>query len=221
MSREHALQDDVGFLKRLAAQGRGEPAPLAWLLALFGLVYGTVFLTPFGLYALFSAGVIERKIVPPISQALFLTGNIVFGLGLLGAAAQIWATRHSRPRVNTVALATWVGAFVALVTVAISFALLFMGARGVDFPRHALLVLTVAAPVVILTLYGMAWWVAASVTDRKWLFLVALGSFAAAIVMAAVPGLLVLTGAVALLLLAFVPGLMLALSARRTKVVAS
>jgi hypothetical protein len=101
------------------------------------------------------------------------------------------------------------------VSIVVSFALLPKGARGVDFPRHALFVLTAVTPIVMLTLYGMAWWVAASVTDRRWLFLVALGSFAAAIIMAASPKWLILTGSIALLLLAFIPGLLLALSARR------
>jgi hypothetical protein len=87
--------------------------------------------------------------------------------------------------------------------------------RFYKFGAGTALALTTATPIVILALYGLAWWFAAAATGRHWLFAVAVGSFASALLMASTPPMMVLIGAISLLLLAFVPGLILAFAARR------
>jgi hypothetical protein len=92
------------------------------------------------------------------------------------------------PSRYAVALTTGIGAFVALVTVCVSFALIVsFHARFYKLGAEAVATLTTAVPIVTSVLYGMAWWVAAAVTGRRWLFVVAIGSFVAAILMAVAP----------------------------------
>lgn len=217
MSHDHALKDDVGFLKRLAAQGRGEPAPLAWLLALFGLIYGFNFLLTAGLIAVVRAEEMSVSEFNAIKLPISYAGHAIFVLALIAACIQMWLTRDRRPKVNAVAGAAWAAAFVGLIVSIACMVLLDTHGLRIFHFRNFLLTFG-ALPSIALVLYGIAWWVAGAATRRWWAFGVALASFVCAIAWAAsiqtyammniIPG-------VTLLALAFVPGLLLALSARR------
>lgn len=196
---------DLAYLKRLAEAGRGEPAPFLLLIAVFGGAYGLwSAATCVGVFVV--AGVsgvpsAPNEVVQTLSASLFTAANIAF---VATAIWTIWRTfvRH-RHSLSRSAIATWSAAFAALVAVV---AATFAGADT----SHPLFDAG-GISVVSLILWGAAWWATAINSDRRWLLSVAIGSFAAAIALAAVgPGLwgfpLI---AASLIFLAFVPAVLL------------
>ncbi|MBJ7486326.1 hypothetical protein [Brevundimonas sp.] len=202
-------ESDIAYLKRLAVAGRGEPAPFLLLMAVFGGAYG------FAMLAVMIGLAIEgfpdpaqgRYQAGPLVQALnwsIMAAHLVFLLALIWTA---WRTiGPKRVRLSRAATATWSAAFVAMVTVVAGFNFFTQGQQPTDSVYAAYMM-----PPVLLVLWGSAWWVTAILNDRRWLLLVAVGSFAAAIAMAVVgnsPPILPLATA-CLLLLAFVPAVVL------------
>jgi len=202
-------ESDIAYLKRLAVAGRGEPAPFLLLMAAFGGAYG------FALLAVMIGLAIEgfpdlaqgRYEAGPIVQALhwsIMAAHLVFLLALIWT---VWRTvGPNRVRLSRAATATWSATFIAMVTVVASFRVFTQDQQPTD-SVYAFYMM----PPVLLVLWGAAWWVTAILNDRRWLLLVAIGSFGAAIAMAVVgnkPPLLPLSIA-CLLLLAFLPAVIL------------
>lgn len=200
-------EGDLAYLKRLAAAGRGEPAPFLLLMAVFGGVYG------FALLSVIVAFTVEGPPTPhanpgPISEFLgrwvFVAAHLAFLVALLWT---IWRTiGPHRVRLNRAASAIWSAAFIALVTLYAS-AVLFTRNEP---PSDAVYAVHFVGPV-LLVLWGSAWWATAIASDRRWLLVVAVSSFAAAIALAyggntlwALP---IMCGC--LLLLAFLPAVLL------------
>ena len=202
-------ESDIAYLKRLAVAGRGEPAPFLLLMAVFGGAYG------FAILAVMIGLAIEGIPDPvngqyragPIVQALnwgIMAAHLVFLLALIWTA---WRTfGPNRVRLSRAATATWSAAFIAMVTVVTGFNIFTQDQRPTDSLYAAFMM-----PPVLLVLWGSAWWITAILNDRRWLLLVAVGSFAAAIGMAVVgnspPSLPLATAC--LLLLAFLPAVIL------------
>ncbi len=202
-------ESDLAYLKRLASAGRGEPAPFLLLMAVFGGGYG------FALLAILIGVAIEglpgpatgRAEAGPIVQALNLS---VFAAHILFLVALIWTVWRTlgpnRVRLSRAATATWSAAFVAMITMVVGFRIFTEDQLPTDAVYAAYLL-----PSVLLTLWGAAWWVTAILNDRRWLLLVAIGSFGAAIGMAIIgnsPPALPLAAA-CLLFLAFLPAVIL------------
>lgn len=202
-------ESDIAYLKRLAVAGRGEPAPFLLLMAVFGGGYG------FAMLAIIVGLAIEGVPEPvrgepqagPIVQALNLG---IFAAHLAFLAALIWTIWRTfgpnRIRLSRASMATWSAAFIGMITTIISFRVFTQDQLPTDAVYASYLM-----PTVLLTLWGAAWWVTAILNDRRWLMLVAIGSFCAAVGMAIVgntPPLLPLSAA-CLLLLAFLPAVIL------------
>lgn len=207
-SSSHA-ETDIAYLKRLAVAGRGEPAPFLMLMAVFGGAYGFVILAIWlGLLVEGLPQAVEgRQGAGPIVQALNL-GILAAHLAFLAALVwTVWRTLGpNRIRLSRAATATWSAAFIAMVTTVAGFRIFTQDQLPTDAVYAAYMM-----PPVLLTLWGCAWWVTAILNDRRWLLLVAVGSFAAAIGLAAIgnaPGLLPAASA-CLLLLAFLPAVIL------------
>lgn len=208
-------ESDIAYLKRLATAGRGEPAPFLLLMAVFGGAYGFVIL------AIWLGLVVEG--VPQAANGRVEAGPIVQMLnwGIFFAhfaflAALIWTVWRTfgpnRIRLSRAATATWSAAFIGMVTTVVSFRIFTQEQPPTDAVYAAYMM-----PPVLLMLWGSAWWVTAILNDRRWLLLVAVGSFAAAIGMAAIgnaPALLPASAA-CLLLLAFAPAVLLMRERRR------
>lgn len=217
MSHEHSLQEDVGFLKRLARAGQGEPAPLAWLLAVFGLIYGFNSLLKAGLIVVVQAHQMSVQEFNAVTVPISYAGHAIFVLALIAAGFQMWLTRDRRPKVSAVAGAAWAAVFVGLIVSIVCMVVLDTHGLRIFHFRNFLLTFG-ALPSIALVLYGVAWWVAAAATRHRWALGVAFARLACAIAWAGaiqtfammniIPG-------VTLLALAFIPGLLLALSARR------
>lgn len=204
-----ADESDIAYLKRLATAGRGEPAPFLLLMAVFGGAYG------FAMLSICVALAIEGFPGPanadyrpgPLVQFLNLGVFIAHFVFLAALLWTVWRTLGpNRVRLSRASTATWSAAFAAFVTIVIGFRIFTRDQLATDAVYASYLL-----PPVLLTLWGAAWWVTAILNDRRWLMLVAIGSFAAAIAMAVVgntPPLLPLSAA-CLLLLAFLPALIL------------
>lgn len=198
-------ESDLAYLKRLASAGRGEPAPFLLLMAVFGGAYG------FAILAILIGIAIEGLPGPgragPVVQTLNLS---IFAAHLVFLGALIWTVWRTfgpnRIRLSRAATATWSAAFIAMVTIVVGFSVFTRDQLPTDAVYASYLL-----PPVLLVLWGAAWWVTAILNDRRWLLLVALGSFGAAIAMAIIgntPPLLPLACA-CLLLLAFLPAVVL------------
>lgn len=202
-------ESDLAYLKRLASAGRGEPAPFLLLMAVFGGAYGFALLAILLGIAIegFPGPAIDRPAAGPIVQVLNLS---ILAAHLIFLAAVIWTVWRTvgpnRVRLSRAATATWSGAFIAMVTTVIGFRIFTHNQLPTDAVYASYML-----PPVLLVLWGCAWWVTAILNDRRWLLLVAIGSFAAAIAMAIIgnsPPLLPLAAA-CLLLLAFLPAMIL------------
>jgi hypothetical protein len=202
-------ESDLAYLKRLASAGRGEPAPFLLLMAVFGGAYGFALLAILLGIAIdgFPGPATDRPAAGPIVQFLNLS---IFFAHLTFLAALIWTVWRTvgpnRVRLSRAATATWSAAFIAMITTVVSFRIFTQGQLPTDAVYASYML-----PPVLLVLWGCAWWVTAILNDRRWLLLVAIGSFAAAIAMAIIgnaPPLLPLAAA-CLLLLAFLPAIVL------------
>ena len=207
-STASSAESDIAYLKRLADAGRGEPAPFLLLMAVFGGGYG------FSLLAVLLGFAVEGFPQPsqdyrpsPLIQFLY-GGILVAHLSFL--ATLIWTVWRTlgprRVRLSRAATATWGAAFIAMITTVVSFLIFTDG----QLPTDAVYAIYLM-PSVLLMLWGAAWWVTAILSDRRWLLLVAIGSFGAAIGMAIIgntPPILP-AAAACLILLAFLPAVLL------------
>lgn len=201
-------ESDLAYLKRLASAGRGEPAPFLLLMAVFGGGYG------FSMLAVWIGLAIDGFPMPgqgyQVSRLVQVLNLGIFAAHLAFLAALIWTVWRTfgpnRIRLSRAATATWGAAFIAMVTTVVSFHLFTRGQLPTDSIDAAYMM-----PPILLVLWGVAWWVTAILNDRRWLLLVAIGSFGAAIAMAIIgntPPILPASGA-CLLLLAFLPAMIL------------
>ncbi|VXB00759.1 hypothetical protein [Brevundimonas sp. G8] len=173
--------DDLAYLKRLAIAGRGAPAPFLLLIAVFGGAYG------FALLAILVACLIDgvpqpgMPVTGPISN--FVGMWAIIGSHLCVFAALAWTAWRTigpnRVRLSRTAFATWSASFIALVMTVIVFPMFTRNEMSNESVHTAHIV-----PSVVLILWGCAWWITAITSDRRWLVLVGLGSFAAAAALA-------------------------------------
>ena len=192
-----AIRDDLAFLRALAEDGRRTPLLGGSLLAAAGGCYGL---------ASFVQWLVLARIVAVPQVWVFAVWLIAVAVHLTIQATLV-RRLSARPGMASTAnrasrdvwTAVGVGCFV------------LMTAVGVASWRARTGVLIGFAPSIILVLYGAAWWVAASVSRQAWIRLVAVTSFAAAIVLGFFVGQVSvwLFYAAALFLLALVPGLAL------------
>lgn len=172
----NVLREDIAFLKRLSGDAFARPAPALWLMAVFGLGFGTSFLT---IYAL------ALTVVAGADRDLMVWGNLPLALSLvafLGTLA-VFAWRTIRrpadaPPLSRAARSAWTAAFLGLVVIVASFKIFGFTDRHLSYtPGYAEHLL----PAVLLTLWGAAWWVAGFASDRPWARLIGPTSFAAAL----------------------------------------
>lgn len=205
--RPAADESDLAYLKRLASAGRGEPAPFLLLMAVFGGAYGLAFVGV-SLQAALDPGGLRPGADPSLLSGILRWSFVAAHLVFVSAAVWTgWRTLGPNPvRLSRAASATWSAAFLGLIATVISFSVFTRGQLPTDSLYAAYM-----KPPVLLVLWGCAWWVMAILSDRRWLLLVALGSFGAAIAMAAVGNTapILPLAAACLLLLAFLPAIVL------------
>jgi len=190
------LKDDISYMRRLAEQGRRGPILGGIFLAAAGVVFGATCLVDWA----------ARSGLLPISGwgflYLWLGAFVVFGV--------VWCVLFFRlrtfPGKATSAPNAAFGAAWSAITVAVFVALaaIKIAATVVKAP----IVMNAYMPM-IFVLYGVAWFTSAAMARRPWMYWAAAGSFAFALIMAALAEnrLQIPAMGLALLLLLTLPGL--------------
>lgn len=197
---------DIAFLKRMALEGRGEPAPALVLMAVFGLAFGLVVLGLYIQIATAEGGTPFGQSGPWrwFNHYAIPTALLAFLVALGWTCWRSFAA--DRKPLNRGALAAWSGAFIGLVITVFAVRIFTRN----ELPTDVVYGVYVLPPI-LLILWGVAWWTTSVVSRRPWLMTVALASWAMAVLAAWVGNslLLLAVGAASLLGLAFLPALVL------------
>jgi hypothetical protein len=192
-----SVRDDIAFMRALAEEGSQVPMLGGGITAAAGLIFGL-------------ASVVHWLIQSEILRVneWFFMGTWV-GAGVLFGIVCTLLIRRTRAQagansvVNKATGSAWSAVGFAIFTTFLGMLAIFYATKndGVFY----------IFPVMILALYGAAWTVAADLTGKGWLRVVALASFAGAVVMGLLTNhpMQMLAYAAALILLAFVPGVIL------------
>jgi hypothetical protein len=192
-----SIRDDIAYLKAMADSGRDGAITGGWTLVAAGGLYGAASLVHWATLSGFGG-------LPPS------TSSWGWLAALLGFFLVLFLTKRrggadSRPRAIAQA---WQG---------IGWGIFFMfAAIALATWRTSSPILISFSPAIVLGLYGVAWWVAAAVTGKRWLVATAAGSFAASLISAwlVTDTAQWLFYAIALVMLALVPGLVVLREAR-------
>lgn len=197
-----ALEQDIGFLKALAVEGRPTTLIGGSLLIAAGITFAAASLAQWaGLSGLVHVG-----------SGWFYPA--VWALSLVAFFIELFViVRRLRPQrkgdaVNRAIGAAWTGVGVSIFALFICASIIAWRTQS-DAPAMML-------PSVILAMYGLCWSVAASLTGTRWIWAAAIGSYVGAVVVAILcrDTVLYLVYAAALIVLAAVPGYVLVRTAR-------
>ncbi len=193
-----SLRDDISYLKDLAQDGRDGTASGGMILTAAGGCFGVVSIAQWS--ALAHVGPLSMGMV----SLLWMVALALFFLAL-------FLTKRRQGQAGAGLRAG------ALSWQAVGYALcaLFAALAIASWRTQSGLLINFS-PCIVLALYGGAWSVAATVTRRRWLWLLAFGSFAGTLISAWLIGDVAqwLFYGIALFLLAFAPGLAFTLQSR-------
>jgi hypothetical protein len=192
------LKDDIAFMKALAQEGSVAPLLFGGVMVAAGLIFGVASVLQWAI----TSGVL---VVP---SPWFLLANWVVAGGVFAVAMNLLLKRaKTRPgyngSVNKATGAAWSGVGFAIFSC-------WAGMTAIGLTTGDWKVMNMF-PVLILALYGAAWFVAAVMSGKGWIHLIAIGSFVGAVAMGMLSAspYLMLGYAGCLLLLAVLPGLIL------------
>lgn len=191
------LKDDIAFMRALAQEGSSAPLLGGSILVAAGLIFG-------GASVVHWAVITDILVVSPWAFPIIWFGALILFLGTLTVLNRRMRGRPGASSPGNRASGTaW--AAVGWTIFAISLSLMIIGIRA----RSEIPMLVF--PSLILGLYGMGWSVAAAMSKKRWIWLTAVGSYAAALVVAwfAIEPMVYLVYGTALLLLAALPGYVL------------
>ncbi len=192
-----SVRDDIAFMRALAEEGTQVPLLGGGMSLAAGLIFA-------------AASVAHWAIVQDVLQVpewtlmiVWIGAGAIFGVVCNRLAKRSNAQPGASASVNRATGSAWSAVGFAIFTMFLAlFAMAWVTRNAAIFNVF---------PVLILALYGAAWTVAADLSGKVWIRIVALGSFAAAVAMGllATSSYLMLAYAAALLLLAAVPGFIL------------
>lgn len=191
------LKDDIAFMRALAQEGSAAPLLFGGVIVAAGLIFGAGAIG----HWLIASDIL--RVSPWFFMVNWLGAAAVFGVAL----ALLLRRAKGRPGFssggNKATGAAWAGVGLAIVV-------MWVGMTAIGLVTGDWAVMNVF-PVLIFALYGAAWFVAAEMSGKRWLRLVAFGSFAAAVGMGVLTGhpLQMIGYAGCLMLLAVLPGLIL------------
>ncbi|MBI1406659.1 MAG: hypothetical protein GC145_11095 [Caulobacter sp.] len=192
-----SVRDDIAFMRALAEEGSQVPLLGGGVTAAAGLIFGVAALV----HWMIETGML--KVSQKVAMANWPVAGVLFGVVCFQIIRRASRQPGARSALNRAVGSAWS---------AVGFAIFatFLATLAMVKVTGSTQVLAII-PVIILALYGSAWSVAADLTGKLWLRIVALGSFGGAVVMGlmAASPYQMLAYAVALLLLALVPGLIL------------
>lgn len=192
-----AVRDDLAFMKALAQEGRRAPLLNGRFLLAAGLIYGGT--------SLVAWLIVIRIVAVPYGwlAPLWIGVTIVFVVCVRVTRGCMSAKPGTTAVTNRAVAAVWQG---------LGYAMLAMLCAALII-AHELKTSAIFAvfPSLVLAIYGMAWWLAATMSDVKWIRWTSLACFLAAVLI----GLLIRSSALylaftaALLLLIALPGWLL------------
>ena len=192
-----SVRDDIAFMRALAEEGSQVPLLGGGISLAAGLIFAAASVG----HWMITEGVLR---VPPWGVMVnWVAAGVVFGAVCRMLVKRTNSQPGAASPVNKATGSAWSAVGFAIFTMFLAlFAMAWATGNGAVFNVF---------PVLILALYGAAWSVAADLTGRLWIRIVALGSFAAAVIMGLLAGSswLMLAYAAALVLLAAVPGIIL------------
>lgn len=192
-----SVRDDIAFMRALAEEGSQVPMLGGGISAAAGLIFGLASV----LHWMVQAGIL--RVNQWVFLGIWVGAGVLFGIacGILIKRTRSQAGANSS--VNKATGSAWSSVGFAIFTT-------FLGMLAIAWVTKSEQVFYIF-PVMILALYGAAWSVAADMSGRGWIRVVALASFAGAVLMGLLTNhpMQMLAYAGALLLLAFVPGLIL------------
>ena len=166
MTDQAAIRDDIAFMRTLAEQGRTGPLVGGSVLLVSGLSFGSASL------AVWADLTWKLSHSPWVIPGVWMAAMVIFMGYLFGS--KVMRTRSGGAS-KALGLA-WSGAGWAIFFVGLS--LVVMAVHGKDgYVASAFMPF-------ILSIYGSAWFLAAALTKTRWLYAVAFGSFAMALVVA-------------------------------------
>jgi hypothetical protein len=157
------IKDSLALLRAIAAGGAGMKRDSLILIAA-GVIFGTLNF----LYWLMFSGIVDAA--PSVRNALWLAALVLFGATL--------TLIHRTPRATSIA-GRAVGVALAGVGVALVIAGIALSAGGLRLQMPQLATWTF--PIVLFTLYGAAWTLAAIVMKRAWFAFIAVGCYLVAL----------------------------------------
>lgn len=191
------LKDDIAFMRALAQEGSSVPLLFGGIMVAAGLIFGAGAIG----HWLIASGIL--RVSPWFFMVNWLAAAAVFGVILMLLLRRARGRPGFSSGVNKATGAAWAGVGLAIFV-------MWMGMTAIGLVTGDWAVMNVF-PVLIFALYGAAWFVAAEMSGKGWIRLVAFGSFAAAVGMGALTGqaLQMIGYAGCLMLLAVLPGLIL------------
>lgn len=191
------LKDDIAFMKALAREGGSTPLLFGGIMVSAGVIFGA---GAVGHWAI-ASGLLD---LPPVYiMANWIVAGVVFGLALAVFLSRARGRPGVSAGVNKATGAAWSAVGFAIFTC-------WLGMTAIGMVTGDWAVMNVF-PVLILALYGAAWFIAGALTGKGWIKLVALASFAAAVGLGGLAGhpAQMLGYAAALALVTIPPGLIL------------
>lgn len=193
-----SVKDDIAFMRALAAEGQKTPMLGGAIMVAAGLIFGLASIAHWALVV----GIL--RLDPAWGEAaVWLPAGVLFAIALTVVIRRTERKPGARSPTNTATGAAWMGVGIAIFVMFLSYA-----AAAWQLRSEAVLA---TFPSVIFALYGAGWAVASAMTGKRWLWFVALGSWAMAPLLGWLSGqswmYLVYGGA--LILLMSVPGLVL------------
>lgn len=192
-----SLRDDIAYMKAMAQEGSRGPLLGGAVLVTAGLVFGVTAVAHY----LIDAGVLN---LPEAAYAVIWLGAMaIFAVALMILLGRLRGRPGAMSPANRASGVAWmvvgIGVFALFLALVVLSWRLGTGAPFAIFPS------------LILALYGAGWAVSAAMSDKKWLWWVAIGAWIGAPLIALLTGdpAQYLAYAVGLLLLTVAPGLAL------------
>ncbi|WGM38450.1 hypothetical protein [Caulobacter sp. NIBR1757] len=192
-----SVRDDIAFMRALAEEGTQVPLLGGGVTLAAGIIFAAASVVHWA---------ITEQVLRVPDWALMINWlgfGALFGVICHLLVKRVTTQPGANSSVNKATGSAWSAVGFAIFTMFLAlFAMAWVTKNGAIFNVF---------PVLILALYGSAWSVAADLSGKTWIRLVALGSFASAVVMGllAASPYLMLGYAAALLLLAALPGFIL------------
>lgn len=192
------VKDDIAFMRALAAEGQRTPMLGGAIMAAAGVIFALASLACWA----FTEGILRLDQTWG-SMIIWMGALGVFLITLTVVSLRIGRKPGASSPTNKATGAAWMGVGISIFAMGVSY-----GMAGVRLQSEEVIM---TFPSVIFALYGAGWAVASAMTGKKWLWYVALGSWAVAPVLAFFAGdsTQYLIYAAALLLLMSLPGAVL------------